>query len=1145
MVEYTFSGSLPKNASTYVIREADTQLYKGLKAGKFCYVLNSRQSGKSSLRVRTMQRLRNACVKCAAVDLSAGGIQNVLPEQWYADLIDTLIDSFGLDLDFGDWWKANQLNSLVTRFRKFLEEVLLVEVQENIVIFIDEIDSVLSLNFPIDDFFTLIRACYNKRVDNPQYNRLTFCLLGVASPSNLIEDKQRTPFNIGQAISLKGFQLHEVEPLEKGLHGKFNNPQEIMQEILQWTGGQPFLTQKLCQFMVEESEQATPCSVEQVVRSRIIENWESQDEPEHLRTIQARILQNKQQDLYLLELYQQVRLTEEKSQVIADEILKQSELQLQLSGLVVRQKGKLIIYNQIYREIFNLNWIETQLNNLRPYCEHFRSWLASGGTDNSKLLKSEKLQEAEEWAKNKKLSFEERQFIAASKTQELQKAALKSEIITLCKCTEIMRLSNLELDSLLEILKAIQKLRVMDVDLDDNIQDKVNLILQQIVDTVKERNRLEGHTAAIRNVSFRPNSDIFASGSDDSTVRIWNSKGEHLNEFSFDGPDDNVRGMCFSPSGEILAAGSTKGILKLWQVNSQGEGKEIVSLEAHKATIRSVAFNLNGKLLASASGDGAIKILKLNRQGIYEDFKYFEIQDLQNIIKQDKDKKHWINSISFSPCVQNKLVSGNADGTVRIWNVNTGEIKKLSGHKDWVNCVCFSPDGRRIASSSRDNTVIIWGNNGKKIMTIQGYAWITSVIFHPKHHSILAIAGDDNKVKLFNLDEARFLNNGKILEDRQALQVFSGHTAWISALSFNETGETLASVSGDNSIRIWSLHKLSSFKHTDWVNSVSFDSDGKILASGSSDCTVKLWNLKGEIIQTLSGHKKGVMSVRFSPDGCLLASGSDDRTIKIWKRDHNSKFQDFLTLKSHSRSVKSVRFNRKGNLLASGSDDFKIKLWNPYTGDELHTFLGHTKGVRSVRFSPDDTLLASGSDDTQVIIWKIDVDKRIYTRLHTLDHLTEGIRSVRFKSNGKILASGSNDGTIKLWDVTTGEKIDTKKSKGLWMSSLSFNPKDESVIAYGGADGVVRLSSINGEELQTLKGHTGWIRSVSFSADGKILASASIDGTIRLWYINQDNPLVNEWIKQGCDWVQDYLRTNPNVDENDRTLCQEILGTKD
>lgn len=425
--EYRFSGSLPEDASTYVTREADNELFSFLKAGKFCYVLNSRQSGKSSLRVQTMRRLREDGVECAAIDLSAGGIQNVPPEQWYADLIDTLIESFDLDLDFADWWSANQLNSLVTRFRKFLEEILLREVQENIVIFIDEIDSVLSLKFPTDDFFALIRACYNKRVDNPEYNRLTFCLLGVASPSNLIEDKQRTPFNIGKAISLKGFQINEVEPLKIGLEGKFPDTEAVMQEILDWTGGQPFLTQKLCQFMVEESVQDNPRSVEQVVRSRIIENWESQDEPEHLRTIRARILRDEQRAGYLLELYQQVRSVEEQSELQADDTLEQSALQL--SGLVVKKHNNLRVYNPIYQEIFNAYWIENQLKNLRPYSESFRFWIASEKKDKSRLLRGLALHSALLWADDKNLNYQDREFLSASQTQEREEevAVLEKE----------------------------------------------------------------------------------------------------------------------------------------------------------------------------------------------------------------------------------------------------------------------------------------------------------------------------------------------------------------------------------------------------------------------------------------------------------------------------------------------------------------------------------------------------------------------------------------------------------------------------------------------------------------------------------------------------------------------------------------------
>jgi hypothetical protein len=199
-----------------------------------------------------------------------------------------------------------------------------------------------------------------------------------------------------------------------------------MKEILHWTGGQPFLTQKLCQFMVE-SERDNPRTVEQVVRSRIIENWESQDEPEHLRTIRDRILRDEQRASYLLELYQQIRCSEEQSEITADDTQEQSELQL--SGLVVKQQNKLRVYNPIYKEIFEQNWIETQLRNLRPYSENFKFWVASGGSDDSRLLRGKALQDALEWSRDKSLNYQDRQFLAASQAKEREEeiTALEKE----------------------------------------------------------------------------------------------------------------------------------------------------------------------------------------------------------------------------------------------------------------------------------------------------------------------------------------------------------------------------------------------------------------------------------------------------------------------------------------------------------------------------------------------------------------------------------------------------------------------------------------------------------------------------------------------------------------------------------------------
>ena len=496
-----------------------------------------------------------------------------------------------------------------------------------------------------------------------------------------------------------------------------------------------------------------------------------------------------------------------------------------------------------------------------------------------------------------------------------------------------------------------------------------------------------------------------------------------------------------------------------------------------------------------------------------------------------------VNSVAFSPDSK-KLVSGSQDKTVRLWNVETGElIHILQEHTNVVLSVAFSPDGNTIASGDDNRTIWVWDAHTNQMRYKRrrrlSYTYgseVYSLAFSPDS-KILASGVRNNTILLWDV------STGKLLHST------GGHEWGVKSVDFSSDGVTLASGDRDGHVRLWGARTGKFWQriggHGNGVNSVVFSPDGKILASGGNDSKIKLWDaFTGEYLRTLEGHANGVLGVTFSPNGRTIASASWTE-IRFW--DANTG-QLLHTIAGHTRSVISVTFSPNGSTFASGHEDGTILLWDSGSTEHRHTleaqmrtrYLVPYSAVDSVAFSPDGSTLASANWD-DIELW----DAHIWEHLHTLRGHVNSVYSVAFSPDGGTLASGGS-GNIRLWNAATGEYKQTLRSSGsvrnvsfspdgqmlvsastdggdihLWhlrsgrrlrtlsdsnSYSVAFSP-DGSTIVGGIGDEIWFWDPRSGVRLQKLTGHTDRhnIFSVVFSPDGKILASGSADKTIRLW----------------------------------------------
>ncbi len=1004
------AGGAVKPQSVYIVRPSDDELFELLRRGEYANVLCSRQMGKTSLLKRTKARLAELGYRTVELDLA--GYLGTPPNatDWFQGLLQGIADQLGLELDIRAWWQASRAITTNQRLIQFLREKVAAKSEMPVVIFLDEIDSTLKLPYT-DDFFVAIRSLYNDRASEPLYEKLVFCLVGVATPNELIKDRRTTPYNIGKTLELPDFDpaREDLKPLYKLLSSDEAQGEAIVREVLRYTGGQPYLTLRLCEEVAAKGG-ATPAAVARQVN----ENFASLDAVKrdvHFEQILRFINDRVEDKLSTLELYRRVLA----GKPVPDQTTP-AHINLKLTGLVKRGgNATLVVRNPIYRQLFTDAWAKAAMP---PVERRVRSaqrlamaaivlLLVAAGLWLEVIYPRERINTLNQVLNDYKL--------AQVKYRELKRVPFYAG----------------KADELMAQFYERRALR------DEQLGKRDNALLW----------RLNAHAVRPNDSRARALNGLIAPDYPKLLVTFRPlSAATTTTERAREGNNPQSVGQsgyvvtAISPDGKKIMTGGANGIAQLWDAETRQpigqpmrhdavleldfppgrEGDPIPP--SHPGTIIAVAFSPDGQRLLTGSNDGRARVWSAETG-----------QALARPLRHEGV----VNAVAFSPdgrCV----LTGSSDGTARLWDVQTGQVlAQPLRHEGAVNAVAFSPDGRRVLTGSYDKTVRLWSaETGQTIgQPMRHPASVLAVAFSPDGRRVLT-GSDDGTARLWSA------------ETRQALGQPLRHGDRVWAVAFSPDGRRVLTGSDDKTARLWSAETGQALgqplQHEGSVRAVAFSHDGREVLTGSLDGTARLWSTKdGQPFGQPLRHEESIDAVAFSPDGRTLVTGfgfAASGMAQLWRITDGKPLGPRV---SHELAVSAVAFSPNGSAFATGSGDDTARVWWVADGQPLCPPLHHAGSIDAIIFSPDGGTLATGSDDRTVRLWRVADGQQLISPLRH-DHQ---VCAVGYNPNGDTLVTGSRDGTVRIWRVADGQPLGLPLHHSSWINAVAFSPDGRTVLA--------------------------------------------------------------------------------------------------